>query len=95
MPFSPDTPVDNVVKRLRSEGLLRQIADRLSLSKQATQQWRRVPAERVHLVSEFTGIPLYELRPDLFRPDMFSRAVINGKKSIKRGGRIMKRRASA
>ena len=84
MPFSPETPVDNVVKRLRNAGLLRQIADRLQLSKQATQQWRRVPAERVLAVADITGWPVYELRPDLY-----PRAVIgNGKKPFKRRGRL-------
>lgn len=32
----------------------------------AISQWVRVPAERVRAVSNFTGIPLNELRPDLY-----------------------------
>jgi len=28
--------------------------------------WRRIPAERVRRVSEITGIPRHELRPDLW-----------------------------
>jgi hypothetical protein len=29
-------------------------------------QWKKIPAERAHLISELTGIPLHDLRPDLW-----------------------------
>jgi len=30
-------------------------------------QWRRIPADRVEAISDFTGIPREKLRPDVFR----------------------------
>lgn len=39
------------------------------VSRQAVQQWDRVPEDKVALVSDATGIPRYELRPDLFRAE--------------------------
>jgi DNA-binding transcriptional regulator YdaS (Cro superfamily) len=44
------------------------LADRLGLRRQAVQQWRAVPAERVVEISRWTGIPREELRPDLYEP---------------------------
>jgi DNA-binding transcriptional regulator YdaS (Cro superfamily) len=42
------------------------IAKALGITTQAISQWKRVPAERVSQVSEATGIPVQDLRPDLF-----------------------------
>lgn len=42
------------------------IADELGLSRQAVSGWRAVPAEWVRKISDFTGIPPWRLRPDLY-----------------------------
>ena len=43
---------------------------RLDVSHSTILRWAagRVPAERARAVSDATGIPLHELRPDLFDP---------------------------
>lgn len=38
------------------------------ISSQAVGQWSEVPVKRAKAVSEITGIPLHELRPDLWDP---------------------------
>lgn len=42
------------------------ISKALGITTQAISQWKRVPAERVSQVSVATGIPVQDLRPDLF-----------------------------
>lgn len=49
-------------------GMRRLIARELGIYPSAVSQWGRVPAERVLDVERVTGIPRYELRPDLY-PD--------------------------
>jgi DNA-binding transcriptional regulator YdaS (Cro superfamily) len=52
---------------LRSQrGLLAKVADGLGITRGAVAMWPRIPAERVRRVSEITGIPRHELRPDLW-----------------------------
>jgi hypothetical protein len=60
--------LDAAVLRLRAANWLPKIAQQLSLTRQATSKWRRVPAARVHEVSDITGYSLHFLRPDLYRP---------------------------
>lgn len=36
------------------------------ICKQAVSRWDRVPVNRVREVSAITGIPAYEIRPDIF-----------------------------
>lgn len=43
------------------------LADALKINPSAISQWKEVPAERMGDVSRITGIPLEELRPDIFR----------------------------
>lgn len=42
------------------------LARRLHITPQAVSLWGRVPIERVNAVSEITGIPAHDLRPDIF-----------------------------
>lgn len=46
------------------------LARALGITMPAITHWKRrgIPAERVQAVSRLTGIPLHELRPDLFDP---------------------------
>ena len=44
--------------------MMSEIANALDIRVQAVSQWRRVPIQRVAVVSEITGIPQEQLRPD-------------------------------
>lgn len=45
------------------------LAQQLGTSKQAVSRWERVPIERVSEVSQITGIPRAQIRPD--KPHIF------------------------
>lgn len=52
---------------IRAEpGLQARLARALGVTRGAVAKWRRVPAERVLAVEHFSGIPRYDLRPDIF-----------------------------
>lgn len=57
---------DAAILRLRAENRMPEIARQLSLTRQATSKWTRVPADRVRSVADITGYPLHVLRPDLY-----------------------------
>jgi hypothetical protein len=57
---------DHFLRKLRKNGKMRLIADRLKIKRQAPYMWRRVPAERVRAIARITGYPLSEIRPDLY-----------------------------
>lgn len=42
------------------------LAKAIGITPAAIWQWQKVPAERIGDISRFTGIPLEELRPDIF-----------------------------
>jgi DNA-binding transcriptional regulator YdaS (Cro superfamily) len=44
------------------------LARALDIKSPSIHGWTRVPAERVLRVSEITGIPPHEIRPDVFAP---------------------------
>jgi DNA-binding transcriptional regulator YdaS (Cro superfamily) len=43
-----------------------------TITPQAISQWRRVPAERAADVAKVSGVPVEQLRPDVFRGAMAS-----------------------
>lgn len=45
---------------------LARLAGALNITRGAVAQWDQVPAERLGAVSRITGIPISDLRPDLF-----------------------------
>lgn len=47
-----------------------ELADKLGITLQAVTQWKRIPPKRCHEISDLTGIPPHELRPDIFRRPM-------------------------
>ena len=47
---------------------LARLARELGITRGAVAQWDRVPAERIGEVSKATGIPVEQLRPDIFGP---------------------------
>lgn len=53
-------------RAIQSAGGRSALAGKLGIKPQAISQWTRVPAERMGHVSHITGIPIRELRPDLF-----------------------------
>lgn len=59
---------DGLQKAIQAAGSAAALADILEIRPQAISQWKRIPAERCRPISEATGIPLAELRPDLFGP---------------------------
>lgn len=40
----------------------------IEITRQAIEQWRVVPPERVLAVEKITGVSRYELRPDVYGP---------------------------
>lgn len=61
-------PLAAIVKRAADlMGSAQNLANAIGLNnREALYSWTRIPAERVHAVNRVTGIPLHELRPDLF-----------------------------
>jgi DNA-binding transcriptional regulator YdaS (Cro superfamily) len=56
---------DPLARVLEIVGNRHQLALRLDVQPSAVHKWRRIPTERVLTVSQITGIPPHELRPDL------------------------------
>jgi DNA-binding transcriptional regulator YdaS (Cro superfamily) len=50
------------------EGRAYRLAKHLHITPQSVYKWKKVPAERVIQVEQFTGIPRTTLRPDVY-PD--------------------------
>ena len=57
---------DALTEAIERAGGLQALGRMLGISKQAIDQWRRVPAERVLEVERLTGVSRYLLRPDVF-----------------------------
>jgi DNA-binding transcriptional regulator YdaS (Cro superfamily) len=60
--------VDRVIETYGGAAAL---ARRLGISRNAVSDWRskqRVPVERVLDIEKLTGIPRYEIRPDIYPP---------------------------
>lgn len=56
-------------EHLKNErGRLKMLAAALHINSSAISQWTRVPAEKLVQVSQATGLPLHDLRPDMFPP---------------------------
>jgi DNA-binding transcriptional regulator YdaS (Cro superfamily) len=47
-------------------GGVRKLAAALGIKHTAFYSWTEIPDKRVRKISELTGIPLHELRPDLY-----------------------------
>ncbi len=54
------------MEAVRDSMSLARVARELGITRGAVAQWGKVPAERIGAVSQITGIPLAQLRPDLF-----------------------------
>lgn len=42
------------------------VARKFGIQRQAVDKWTRVPAERVLVVSEMSGVPPHKIRPDIY-----------------------------
>lgn len=59
--------MDKLTEWLKAErGRLSRLAEALKITPGAITQWDEVPAERMGHISAFTGIPMEELRSDIF-----------------------------
>jgi DNA-binding transcriptional regulator YdaS (Cro superfamily) len=47
-------------------GLKSEIARQLGITTAAVSLWQRIPAEHCPMVEKITGIPRFELRPDVY-----------------------------
>lgn len=53
-------------KAIAAKGNLTALAEALRMTIQAVSQWNEIPAERCQDVHRVTGVPLHELRPDIY-----------------------------
>lgn len=51
---------------IKLAGGRRALAQQLGLTKLAIREWKRVPIQHVRRVSEITGLPPHDIRPDIF-----------------------------
>jgi pyruvate kinase len=58
--------MEKLKQYLEERGRLTALANAIGVTPSAIAQWNRVPAERARAVSQFTGIALVDLRPDIF-----------------------------
>lgn len=51
---------------IRAErGMISKLARGLGITRSAVAMWDKVPAERLPMIEEITGIPRHKLRPDI------------------------------
>ena len=62
------TPMNGMALIREKRGMLAKIAHDLGLTRTAVVKWKKVPAERLSEIEFITGIPRYELRPDICPP---------------------------
>lgn len=55
-----------VAKAIEKAGSVKALAERCGIAPQAISQWKRVPIEHARLVAGLTGLPLHEIRPDVW-----------------------------
>ena len=65
--YSPDDPKVLALKRaIKRMGGLTEVGRIFGVSAQAVYKWEIVSAERMHAMALVSGIPVQELRPDLY-----------------------------
>lgn len=55
-------------RAIKLAGGLAALGRELDISRQAVFAWKKCPPEHVLKVEKATGVPRYELRPDLYGP---------------------------
>ena len=61
-------PAEAFERAKKAAGTAAALARKLGITAQALSQWNEVPPLRVLEVERCTGVPRYELRPDLYPP---------------------------
>lgn len=59
-----------LAEAIRIVGGVTEMARLLGTTVPAVSQWRKPPALRAKRISELTGVPLWDLRPDVFPEEM-------------------------
>lgn len=59
--------IDIVEQAAEKAGGIKALASKIGITHNALYSWRRVPAERVNVIATITGVPLHEIRPDVFK----------------------------
>ena len=58
-----------LLRAISLSGSVAGLASALGITPSAVSQWKRVPVEHARKVSALTGIPLHELRDDVWAPE--------------------------
>jgi hypothetical protein len=72
-PIAIDTLRSPITAALQAAGGVMALARALDIKHPSIYRWTRIPAEHVLKVEEVTGIPCYELRPDIYPASRFHR----------------------
>lgn len=54
------------IEAVKAKMSLAELARQIGVTRGAVAQWDRIPAERLKAVSDATGLPMPDLRPDMF-----------------------------
>lgn len=60
-----------MIRAIEAAGGRASVARHFNISREAVYQWTRVPPERVVGLSQISGVPCHELRPDLYPAKLF------------------------
>ncbi len=66
--------MSGLVKAIKFAGSQQKLAVLMGVSSMAVSKWTKndsVPTERVLTIEKLTGVPRYELRPDIYPPDEY------------------------
>lgn len=66
MPSASDNLLDIVKSAANKAGGIRKLAELMGIKHPSFYVWDQVPAKRARLISELTGVPLHEIRPDVY-----------------------------
>lgn len=69
------TPATGLKNARQKMGGSAAIARLFGITRGAVAQWERIPAQRVQIISDSTGLQPHELRPDIFRAPSQQEAV--------------------
>ena len=59
--------LDDMTQRaIALAGGSKQLAEHLGVTRQAIEQWRRIPPRHVLTIERLTGLSRYDLRPDIY-----------------------------
>ncbi|MEQ3658635.1 MAG: Cro/CI family transcriptional regulator [Glaciecola sp.] len=71
------SPINKAINTFGDKGKYMKAAKAFDVTPQAIRKWERdnkIPAERVLKLEQITGIPRYELRPDIYPPEEYQKA---------------------